>query len=207
MKKIVLLFALGLCLVAGIARSGNAATEQLILLLADLQQLQGEFRQTQYGDGESGVTGNSSGRFKLLKPHYVSWEIDSPDKQLIVADGEYLWHFDRDLETVTRRPVAGQQDLSPLQILAGDSSLLRENFVVANTGQGRFQLAPLDGNAAFKSLTLVFVDGQVSAMEVVDKLNQRLFIELLAVDADAPLKPADFAFVPPEGVDLFYHDQ
>lgn len=207
MKKIVLLLALGLCLVAGIARSDTAATEELIQLLAAVQQLQGEFRQTQYGDGEAAVSGNSSGRFKLLKPHYVSWEIDSPDQQLIVADGEHLWHFDRDLETVTRRPVAGQQDLSPLQILAGDSSLLREDFAVSGTGQGRFLLEPLDASAAFQSLTLVFVDGQLSAMEVVDRLNQRLFIELLELDADAPLSPADFAFEPPEGVDLFYHEQ
>ena len=207
MKNIVLLLVLGLCLVAGIARSENAATGELIALLTDLQQLQGEFRQTQYADGEDAVTANSSGRFKLLKPQYVSWEIDSPDNQLIVADGEHLWHFDRDLETVTRRPVAGQQDLSPLQILAGDTDMLRERFAVSTTGQGRYRLAPLDENAAFRSLTLVFVDDQVSAMEIVDKLNQRLFIELLDVDVNTPLTPADFLFEPPEGADLFYHDR
>lgn len=198
---------LGLCLVAGIARSDNSATEQLIGLLAGVQQLQGQFRQVQYAQEDETVTANSSGRFKLLKPHYVSWEIDSPDNQLIVADGEHLWHFDRDLETVTRRPVAGQQDLSPLQILAGDTALLRERFLVSRTGQGRFRLAPVDDKAAFKALTLVFVEDRISAMEVVDKLNQRLFIELLAVDGESALTPADFLFEPPEGADLFYHDR
>lgn len=207
MKKIVLLLVLGVCLVAGIARSDNAATEQLIERLSELQQLQGQFRQSQYADGEETVTANSSGTFKLLKPQYVSWEIDSPDNQLIVADGEHLWHFDRDLETVTRRPVAGQQDMSPLQILAGDTDLLRERFLVSNTGKGRYRLAPLNENAAFNSLTLVFVNDQISAMEVVDRLNQRLFIELLNVDTETPLTPADFLFEPPEGADLFYHDR
>ena len=207
MKKIVLLLALGLCLVAGIARSDSADTEKLIERLADVQQLQGQFRQTQYANGDDALISASGGNFKLLKPHYVAWEIDSPDNQLIVADGEHLWHFDRDLETVTRRPVAGQKDLSPLQILAGDTAQLREKFLVSNTGEGRFRLAPIDDDAAFRALTLVFVDGQISAMEVVDKLNQRLFIELLEVDATTTLVPADFAFEPPEGADLFYHDR
>ena len=207
MKKILLLLALGLCLVAGVARPDNVDTEQLIQRLVDVQQLQGQFRQTQYAHDEDAVIGKTSGRFKLLKPHYVAWEIDSPDRQLIVADGEHLWHFDRDLETVTRRPVAGQQDLSPLQILAGDTDLLRDRFLVSNTGQGRFRLAPVDDSAAFKALTLVFVNGEISAMEVVDKLNQRLFIELLEVDSRSPLEPSDFRFEPPEGADLFYHDR
>ena len=207
MKKLVLLFALGLCLVAGIARSDEADTEQLIALLAPIQQLQGQFSQTQYADAAEQPTANSSGQFKLLKPHYVSWEITSPDKQLIIADGEHLWHFDKDLETVTRRPLAGQQDLSPLLIIAGNTQQLRDQVLVSNSGQGRYTLAPLSDEMAFKSLTLVFVDKQISALEVVDKLNQRLFVELQQVDSQSTLTPGDFAFEPPEGADLFYHDQ
>jgi len=44
-------------------------------------------------------------------------------------------------------------------------------------------------------------------MEVNDQLNQQLFIQLRDVDSDTELMPADFGFVPPEGADLFYHDQ
>ena len=37
--------------------------------------------------------------------------------------------------------------------------------------------------------------------------NQLFFIQLQDVDSDTALMPADFGFVPPEGADLFYHDQ
>ena len=34
-----------------------------------------------------------------------------------------------------------------------------------------------------------------------------LFIEFSDLDSSSPLTPADFAFTPPPGVDLFYHDR
>ncbi|MEH6587782.1 MAG: outer membrane lipoprotein chaperone LolA [Halioglobus sp.] len=207
MKMYFLLGALGLCLVAGIARSDDAATEQLIQQLQSLAQLQGNFQQTQYAGVAEKPSTISSGSFKLLRPVYFAWEINSPDSQLIVADGVHLWHHDRDLETVTRRSVEGREELSPLQVLAGDTAVLRERFAVTQVGNGRFQLLPLEGNPGFRELTLVFADNQISGMEIVDELNQRLFIELTDLDADSVLTPADFEFSPPEGADLFYHDQ
>lgn len=206
MKRVFLLAALGLCLVAGIARSDDIATDQLIQHLKGLEQLQGRFEQTQYAPGEEQVSVLSAGHFKLLKPVYFSWEIDSPDSQLIVADENHLWHHDRDLETVTRRSVAGRDELSPLQVLAGDTALLRERFEVSATGEGRFLLVPTDGSPGFTELTLVFADDQITAMEVTDKLNQRIFIQLTELDSKSTLTPADFNFLPPEGADLFYHD-
>ena len=136
MKKVLLLAALGLCLVAGIARSNESATEQLIVKLESLNQLQGRFEQTQFVADHDQPSALSSGHFKLLKPMYLLWDIDSPDNQLIVADGEHLWHHDRDLETVTRRSVAGHDQLSPLQVLAGDRAILSERFDVSQTGEG-----------------------------------------------------------------------
>ncbi len=206
MKKVFLLAALGLCFVAGIARANDSATEQLIVKLESLEKLQGRFEQTQFSANEDQASALSSGHFKLLKPVYFLWDIDSPDNQEIVADGEHLWHHDRDLETVTRRSVAGRDELSPLQVLAGDTAILRERFEVSQTGEGRFLLEPTQGKPGFKSLTLVFSSGQISAMEVTDQLNQRLFIQLSELDSDTSITPADFEFTPPEGADLFYHD-
>lgn len=207
MRKIFLLAVLGLCLVAGIARSDDAATETLIELLAPLSSLQGDFRQQQYAPGTEQAVATTTGQFKLLKPAYFSWEITAPDSQLIVTDGQHLWHHDRDLETVTRRPLNGQEEMSPLQVLAGDTTVLRERFEVSQSGQGRFLLTPIQGEPGFNALTLIFAAGQITGMEIVDNLNQRLFIELLSLDSTSALSPADFSFTPPEGADLFYHDQ
>jgi len=208
MMKILLTAAvLSFGLIPGPAQAGTAAVDQLATELQGLERLQGRFSQTQYADDSEQAVSTSAGRFRLLKPSFFAWEIDRPDSQLIITDGQYLWHHDRDLETVTRRPVAAADEMSPLQVLAGDTNLLRENYEVTVTGQGRYRLQPTTGNPGFKTLTLIFADQQVSGMEIVDNLNQRLFIQFTEVDAESAQAPADYRFVPPEDADLFYHEQ
>lgn len=208
MTRIILLLGLGLCLFAGIVRSDEQAGAELTAELNALEHLQGQFLQRQYAASGGDLVGETRGNFRLLRPGYFAWEITDPDSQLIIADLEHLWHFDRDLETVTRRPVAGREEMSPLQVLGGDTDVLVNNYAVEKVGAGRYQLTPLpDTNPGFESLVLILADGKFSGMEIQDKLGQRLFIEFSNVDAETPLAPGDFAFSPPEGADLFYHDQ
>jgi outer membrane lipoprotein carrier protein len=204
-----LLIAAALSLAAAIvpARAETPAIEQLTSQLQGLERLQGRFAQTQYANDSEQAVSTSAGRFRLLKPHYFAWEIERPDSQLIITDGQYLWHHDRDLETVTRRPVTDTDEMSPLQVLAGDTALLGEQYAVTLTGQGRYRLQPKGGNPGFKALTLIFAAQQISGMEILDNLNQRLFIQFSELDAETVQTPADYRFVPPEGADLFYHEQ
>ena len=54
----------------------------------------------------------------------------------------------------------------------------------------------------------ILCDGAgLSRMEVLDNLQQRIDIEFREVDSNSPLAPEDFHFEPPQGVDVFYHDQ
>ena len=206
-KNLLIAAALSFGLIPGPAQADTAAVDQLAIELQGLERLQGRFSQTQYADDSEQAVSTSAGRFRLLKPSFFAWEIDRPDSQLIITDGQYLWHHDRDLETVTRRPVAATDEMSPLQVLAGDTKLLHENYDVTVTGQGRYRLQPTAGNPGFKALTLIFADQQISGMEIVDNLNQRLFIQFSEVDAESAQTAADYRFVPPEGADLFYHEQ
>lgn len=207
MTRLLLTAALGWFLVAATAQADEAATQRLLDQLQQIEQLQGDFEQQQYGADSGGLVGTSRGHFKILRPGYFSWEITSPDSQLIVADPVYLWHFDRDLETATRRPVAGREEMSPLQVLGGNMELLRERFEVTSERGDRFRLSPVSGNPGFKSLLLQLGDGQIKSMEILDNLDQRLVISFSAVDTGSSLTPRDFAFVPPEGADIFYHEQ
>ena len=159
------------------------------------------------GDDDS-LLGVSSGTFRLLRPAYFSWKIESPDSQLIVANAEYLWHYDIDLETVTRRPVAGSVQASPLQVLGGDESILREQFTVEQQGANTFTLVPLAGEHGFKRLAVSFKENTITGMDIEDKLNQRVQVIFKNLDAATVLTADDFNFSPPTGdVDLFYYDE
>ena len=105
-----------------------------------------------------------------------------------------------------RRPVTGEQ-MAPLQVLGGDEQLLRERFEVSSGGSDSFTLVPAGGDPGFRRLTLEFRSGQLSSMEIIDRLNQRVSVQFSQLDADRQLTPADFAFQPPPDADLFYYDE
>lgn len=205
--RVLVTAGLGLCLLAGVARAEDAAaTDQLLARLNRISYLQGEFSQRQYGEGDA-VLAESSGAFKLLRPFFFSWEILSPDNQLIVANAEYLWHYDIDLQTATRHPVVGNVEASPLQILGGDESALRDQYAVTQDTDDTFTLTPIGTGHSFRRLTVTFAGDTISQMDIVDKLGQRVVVDFTGVDAKTVLDSSDFEFTPPAGdVDLFYYD-
>lgn len=204
LQRLFLFLLLALPVPAALAADAAA---QLARMLAGIGQLQGTFTQRQFSE-DGGELGVSSGRFKLLQPGFFSWDIQAPDSQLVVAGPDFIWHYDRDLETVTRRPAAGEAALSPLQVLGGDAAALGEHYAVAfGEHEGEFLLRPLTADAGFSSLVLVFNSGVIERLSFVDNLGQRVEIALSGLDRDTALTPADFDFTPPPGADLFYHDR
>ena len=153
MHRVYARYVVGLCLSLSLLASGLAradAPEQLAARLADTESASGRFVQTvTAGSSASQV---SRGQFRLLRPSYFAWEIDAPDSQLLIADTEYLWHFDRDLETVTRRPIATQGQATPLQVLGGDVTALRDNYAISSPSTDTFALTPLAAGQGFKQL-------------------------------------------------------
>jgi outer membrane lipoprotein carrier protein len=198
---------LGLFLLTAIARAEDTvATDQLLAELKPISHLQGEFSQRQFGEDGS-VVAQSSGVFKLLRPFYFIWEIRAPDQQLIVANAEYLWHYDIDLQTATRRPVVGNVEASPLQILGGDESVLRDQYSVTRDSDDTFTLTPVGTEHGFRRLTVTFAADTISRMDIVDKLGQRVVVDFNNVDSKSTLTSNDFEFTPPsEDVDMFYYD-
>lgn len=207
MKRLLLLSIASFCWVTSIARADQGATAQLIEQLQGITHMQGAFVQRQYASDSSAVIATSSGDFKLLRPGYFSWALGAPDQQLIIADLEVLWHYDIDLETVTRRPVSSGTQISPLQILSGNAQVLRDNFDVSLDNQQRYLLQARKEGAGFNSLLITLEQGVVTRMDILDKLNQRIEIEFLEVDSTSHLSPEDFDFIPPAGVDLFTYDE
>ena len=205
-----LLLALVIVPLASLQVAAESAADELIQLLDQTTSLQGHFSQQQYDNGGA-LLGESSGSFAMLRPGYFSWQIESPDSQLIIATPDFIWHHDIDLETVTRRPVDKSGAVSPLQILGGDEQLLRTQFTVSKNATGVFTLIPAgeagDSNPGFQRLSLSLDSGVLAGMEIIDALNQRVLITFTEVDKSPGLLPQDFAFEPPDGVDLFYYDE
>lgn len=177
-------------------------TERLWEMLAARDAAAGAFLQEIY-DEEDELLERSSGRYAVLRPHFFRWEIEYPDRQRILVAGDVLWHYDIDLETATRRSTGEEQQFAPLQLLGGDLRDLRRQFQVTDLGEDRFRLQPTYPDAGFASVELQWSGGLITAMEVIDRSGQRLQLLLTPERPTPPLEPADFAFIVPEGVEVY----
>lgn len=190
----------------GTSASQDKAADALLTALLAIQSMQGAFTQKQYSASGELLT-QSSGRFMLLRPGFFHWDIQQPDSQLIVADPNYLWHHDIDLETVTRRPAASSGQMAPLKILGGDHASLSDDYQISVVEEDTYRLVPNAVDAGFLSLTLRIHERSLSRMDVSDALDQTITIEFFDIDTDTALTPDAFVFTPPEDADLFYYDE
>jgi chaperone LolA len=161
----------------------------------------GAFVQELY-DEEGELLERATGRYAVLRPHFFRWEIEYPDRQLIVAAGDTLWHYDIDLATATRR-TAADSALTPLALLGRDIADLQQRFSVEDLGDQRYLLRPNYPEAGFSSVTLAWRGGEVAAMDVVDRSGQLLRLSLTPDADSAALTPGDFVFEAPPGVEVF----
>lgn len=194
--------ALALCLNPGLRAD---PVDDLVVLLAPLDGLRGQFEQLER-DQKGRELRRSSGIFALLKPGYFAWDVQTPDSQLLLANPDYIWHYDRDLETATRRSATVEQQISPMQVLGGDEQAIRRHFAVTRTQEGVYRLSPMADNPLFVALQLIFEDGILRGMEITDNLEHQLSITLILDTEASPPTLAEFEFTPPPGVDLFYDD-
>ncbi|MDP5052777.1 MAG: outer membrane lipoprotein carrier protein LolA, partial [Congregibacter sp.] len=134
-------------------------------LLASQTQAVGGFTQELF-DEDGVLVERSSGRYAVLRPGFFRWEIESPDRQLIVVSGTQLWHYDIDLAAATRRNTATQNEFTALELLAGDSEELRGRFDVQRLDSSRVRLIPLFSQAGFNSVDIAWEGSAVVGMVV-----------------------------------------
>ena len=184
--------------------SAAGAIPQLRDFIAGTQAARGEFTQTTVrGTGQRIET--ASGSFAFSRPGRFRWEVRKPFEQLVVADGERVYHFDRDLNQVTTRKLAGAVDASPAAILFGSSDLdrafsLRE--AGSRDGLEWLDAMPRSRDAGFERILLGFRAGMPEGMEVVDAFGATTRFTFRAIERGARVDAALFRFVPPKGADV-----
>jgi outer membrane lipoprotein carrier protein len=106
---------------------------------------------------------------------------------------------------VTVKPIDESLATTPALLLAGKASV-SESFTVSDAGAQAgidwVRLVPKRADTDFTEFRLGFVRGELSAMELEDKLRQTTRIEFSDVKRNARLADRLFEFSPPAGVDV-----
>jgi len=179
-------------------------TDPLAFFLNKLESYQADFRQTLSNEqGEALET--STGKVYMQNPGRYRWEYEQPYVQLLITDSETLWIYDKDLEQVTIKNVAGAIDNTPAAIISGQQNIT-ENFVVVNMGviEGFdwVELTPRDIESQYRNIRLGFDKNSLIMMILNDNLGQITRIDFLNPERNQRFGGPLFTFEIPEGVDV-----
>ncbi len=190
---------LSLCLLIGFARQAQSA--ELPPILAQ-NSLSGAFEQRILGSNGEELSA-STGTFAILRPHFFRWTVTAPGQLALVADGNFLWQHDLDLNTVSRTTIDPNANL-PLQLLLRDDASLSEQFEISRH-EASVTLTPKYNEPLFASIEVEFSGAKPRKIYVTDTAGQHIEISLSVAD-EVSVSAKDFTFIPPADVDLYIAD-
>ncbi len=183
------------------AASEADAAKNLNRLLSNAKSMSANFSQTTKSNKKSTTF---SGTMSVQRQNQFRWETKSPAEQLIVANGNTLWVYDKDLQQATKQSTANQVGDTPALLLSGDPAQISRSFTVSqpNAEKNYYVLTPKSANANFKNLSISFNGGRPVMMTLNDAIGQTTTIRFSNITMNKKIAASQFSFTPPAGVDV-----
>lgn len=207
--QIILKTTMG-ALALGLACAGAAhasALEQFKSFVSSTKSARGEFTQRQVRKSETAKPqAPSSGTFVFARPGKFIWTYAKPYEQLLQADGEQLYIYDKDLNQVTVKKLGNALGSSPAAILFGSNDL-EKNFTLSEAGSRDglewLNATPKAKDSQFQQISIGLRNGAPEAMELKDSFGQTSVLAFQKFEKNPPLGATQFKFEVPKGADVF----
>jgi len=196
-------------LIATLAIAGSAhaaALDQFKTFVANTKSAKGEFTQQQQRKSANGkATPASSGSFVFARPGKFIWNYTKPYEQLLQADGDQLYIYDKDLNQVTIKKLGNALGSSPAAILFGSNDL-EKNFTLSEAGTRDglewLNAVPKARDTTFEQISIGLRDGIPQAMELKDTFGQTSVLKFTNFQRNPSLGAQQFKFDVPKGADV-----
>lgn len=185
-----------------------SALDQFKSFVSSTQSARGEFSQrlVKTSSGTARISDQSTGTFAFARPGKFIWQYQKPYEQLLQADGEKLYIYDKDLNQVTVKKLGDALGSSPAAILFGNNDL-EKNFTLkeAGTKDGMewLEATPKTKDTTFEHIGIGLRDGVPRAMELRDSFGQVSLLTFTKFEKNPPMPAGQFKFKPPQGADVF----
>ncbi|MBF0153899.1 MAG: outer membrane lipoprotein chaperone LolA [Magnetococcales bacterium] len=192
----------------GFVRGGEdrAPLDRLQAFLNGLKNIDADFTQ-RVSDPANGKTTDYMGRFTAMRPNLFRWDYRTPYVQLIVSDGQWIWHYEPELRQATRVS-ASQMEKTPAGFLIAGKRV-EETFSWKAVPDPDWKtpavvLRPRQPDSNFQEITVTLDPGgeQMRNMVVVDNLGNRSHFTFQDMRQKRTMETLGFHFVPPAGVDV-----
>ncbi len=192
-----------------LAFSGAAqasALDQFKSFVAGTKSAKGDFTQQQTSKSKSGKAAPvSSGTFVFARPGKFIWTYQKPYEQLLQADGETLYIYDKDLNQVTTRKLGNALGSSPAAILFGSNDL-EKNFTLSEAGERDgaewLTAVPKTKDTTFEQIGIGLKGGVPVAMELKDQFGAVSVLKFINFQRNPALGAQQFKFDVPKGADV-----
>lgn len=196
-------------LTATLALSGTAhatALDQFKSFVATTKSAKGEFTQQQQRKSQTGkISPVSSGNFVFARPGKFIWNYTKPYDQLLQADGDSLYIYDKDLNQVTVRKLGNALGSSPAAILFGSNDL-EKNFTLSEAGMRDglewLNAVPKAKDTTFEQISIGLKNGTPEAMELKDTFGQTSVLKFTRFERNPSLGAQQFKFEIPKGAEV-----
>ena len=202
--------ALGLGLGLGLGSAGAvqaSALEQFKSFVASTKAAKGEFTQRQVKKSDSSkISAPATGTFIFARPGKFIWTYVKPYEQVLQADGDQLYIYDKDLNQVTVKKLGNALGSSPAAILFGSNDL-EKNFTLTEAGTRDglewLKATPKAKDTSFEQISIGLRNGTPEAMELRDAFGATSLLSFNKFEKNPNLGAQQFKFVAPKGADVF----
>jgi outer membrane lipoprotein carrier protein len=192
-----------------LALSGAAhatALDQFRSFVATTKAAKGEFTQQQQRKSQAGkISPVSSGSFVFARPGKFIWNYTKPYDQLLQADGDQLYIYDKDLNQVTVKKLGNALGSSPAAILFGSNDL-EKNFTLSEAGTRDglewLNAVPKAKDTTFEQISIGLKNGTPEAMELKDTFGQTSVLKFTSFQRNPALGAQQFKFEIPKGAEV-----
>lgn len=202
MKKILLLILSWFCITA----YGDALND-LSALLSKAHSATATFTQT-VTDAEGQVLQSSTGVMRFLKPGYFWWDIQTPNRQLILVKKGSVYFYQADLEQLTVKPFNLNQTQTPATLLLnGNIDVLTKHYKARKETERHlvsFILTPITDNQLLKSILISFDGDRLVALDLADHLDHVTNISFQNFKLNPAMDASQFSFKFPKGTDVIH---
>jgi len=187
-------------------QASAAALDQFKSFVAGTKSARGDFTQTQLRKTTAGKAAPlSTGTFVFARPGKFIWTYQKPYEQVLQADGDTLYLYDKDLNQVTTRKLGNALGSSPAAILFGSNDL-EKNFTLAEAGTRDglewLSATPKTKDTTFEQIGIGLKDGVPQAMELKDNFGQTTMLKFTSFQRNPSLGAQTFKFEVPKGAEV-----
>ena len=198
----------------------ESGSEQLRQFVRNSKTAEGDFVQQQLRAPKANepqdkglkVVRQTQGHFVFARPGRFVWDTQKPYEQKLIANGNQLILWDKDLNQATFRPAGQALASTPAAILFGESSLDQHFELIdgeERLGMKWVALVPKkDPNAKnqndlpYTKISIGMTNGLPKALELIDGLGSVVLVTLDNIKLNVNLPANRFNFTPPKGAEV-----